>query len=258
VTRKPKKIVVRELASPAEFHAASDVAKAAWKFADRSVPAPSDLIATSHAGGLTGGAFEGKTMLGFVHGIPRNNMGQPCQHSHLLAVLPEAQGRGLSVELKLFQRRWCLARGIALVTWTYDPFLLKNAKLNMTKLRASARAFLPNFYGHMGGIYHSLPTDRFEVIWRLDDPLVEHAAMGEEMPPPPHDIPDFSPRKTPGSRVAVRFPAGAPDVYRTELERSLKARRVFAKLVTSLFDRGYEATAVTVRADGPAYVFDKR
>ena len=39
--------------------------------------APPDLIAATHAGGLTAGAFEAKRMLGFVHGIPRTNLGRP-------------------------------------------------------------------------------------------------------------------------------------------------------------------------------------
>ncbi|HEX2799157.1 MAG TPA: GNAT family N-acetyltransferase, partial [Thermoanaerobaculia bacterium] len=177
------RLVVRELRTPEEFIETTHVSKAAWGFAERSVSPASDLVAATHAGGLTAGAFAGKKMLGFVHGIPRTNLSEPCQHSHLLAVRPEEQGRGLGVKLKLFQRAWCLERGIRLVTWTYDPFLLKNAKLNVGRLHATVRSLLPDFYGHMGGIYAGLPTDRFEVNWRLDDPLVESAARGEGPPP---------------------------------------------------------------------------
>jgi chorismate synthase len=83
-------------------------------------------------------------------------------------VVPEAQGRGLSVRLKLFQRRFCLDHGIRLVTWTYDPLLVKNATLNLNRLRARATRYVRDLYGAMGGIYHGLPTDRFEVRWRLD------------------------------------------------------------------------------------------
>ncbi len=139
-----------------------DVSKAAWGFAERSVSPASDLIAATHAGGLTAAAFAGRKMLGFVHGFPRTNLAEPCQYSHLLAVLPEAQGRGLAVKLKHFQRDWCLARGVRLVTWMYDPFLVKNATLNLVRLGATADAFHPNLYGFIGGIYADLPSDRFE------------------------------------------------------------------------------------------------
>ena len=256
------RLVIRDLRTPDEFIETTHVSKAAWGFAERAVSPASDLVAATHAGGLTAGAFEGKKMLGFVHGIPRTNRGEPCQHSHLLAVKPEAQGRGLSVKLKLYQRAWCLARGIRLVTWTYDPFLLKNAKLNIGHLRATVRTFHPNFYGLMGGIYAGLPSDRFEVEWRLDDPAVARAAAGEPRPRPDTNglAVASSPRKLPvAPRLLLQFPAGAPRIYRTDHDGALKERRRFAAIVKPLFARGYAVTDVVVGADGtPAYVLDRR
>ncbi|MFI5119330.1 MAG: GNAT family N-acetyltransferase, partial [Thermoanaerobaculia bacterium] len=255
------RLVVRALRTPQEYIETTHVSKAAWGFAERSVSPASDLVAATHAGGLTAGVFEGRRMLGFVHGIPRTNLGEPCQHSHLLAVRPDAQGRGLGVKLKLFQRAWCLERGIRLVTWTYDPFLLKNARLNIGHLRATARTFHPNFYGLMGGIYAGLPSDRFEVTWRLDEPAVVRAAAGEPRPRP--DVRGLpvarSPRTLPsGSRLILPFPAGAPRIYRTDHLKALKERRLFAALVKPLFARGYGVTDVIVGADGtPAYILDR-
>ena len=254
------RLVVRELRTPEEFIETTHVSKAAWGFTERSLSPASDLVAATHAGGLTAGAFEGKKMLGFVHGIPRTNMGEPCQHSHLLAVRPDAQGRGLGVTLKLFQRTWCLERGIRLVTWTYDPFLLKNAKLNIGRLHATVRSLLPDFYGHMGGIYAGLPTDRFEVNWRLDDPVVERAARGEGHPTESaEDVPAVTrPGAIPEARrVLLPFLADAPRVYRTDPKRSLAARKRFRKLALALFAKGYEVTGVTARDGEPAYVLDR-
>jgi chorismate synthase len=255
------RVVIRELRTPEEFFETTHVSKAAWGFAERAVSPATDLVAATHAGGLTAAAFDGKEMLGFVHGIPRTNKGEPCQHSHLLAVRPDAQGRGLSTRLKLFQRAWCLERGIRLVTWTYDPFLLKNAKLNVGRLRGTVRTLLPDFYGHIGGIYAGLPTDRFEINWRLDDPLVARAARGEAPPPDGYaDVPAVTrsgtiPYDVP--RVLLPFIADAPRVYRTDPRRSLAARTRFRKLATALFARGYVVTGVTVREGEPAYVLDR-
>lgn len=255
------RVVVRELEGPAEFEKAVEVARAAWRFSARSLPAASDLVAARHAGGLTAAAYEGREMLGFVHGFPRTNRGEPCQHSHLLAVLPGAQGRGLGAALKLFQRGWCLAREIRLVTWTYDPFLVKNATLNLVRLRARATALLPDFYGPMGGIYGSLPTDRFEVSWRLDDPLVEEAIRGHG--PAPADaaaLPLAGPggRVADAPRVALPFLAGAPAAYRSDPKGSLKARLRFRAAARSLFAQGFEAISVGVRDGAPAYVLARR
>ena len=255
------RLVIRELRTPDEFIETTHVSKAAWGFAERAVSPASDLVAATHAGGLTAGAFLGGKMVGFVHGIPRTNSGEPCQHSHLLAVKPEAQGRGLSVKLKLYQRAWCLARGIRLVTWTYDPFLLKNAKLNIGHLRATVRTFYPNFYGLMGGIYAGLPSDRFEVAWRLTDPAVVRAVAGE--PRPRLEVEGLhvarSPRSLPpGPRLLLPFPAGAPRIYRTDHDGTLKERHRFAALVKPLFARGYAVTDFVVGVDGaPAYVLER-
>jgi chorismate synthase len=254
------RLVVRELRTPEEFIETTHVSKAAWGFAERSVSPASDLVAATHAGGLTAAAFEGRKMLGFVHGIPRTNLAEACLHSHLLAVRPDAQGRGLGAKLKLFQRAWCLERGIRLVTWTYDPFLLKNAKLNIGRLRATVRRLLPDFYGHMGGIYGGLPTDRFEANWRLDDPLVERAARGEGRPP--HNTAGVPAVTRPGAipeaeRVLLPFLADAPRVYRIDPERSLAARKRFRRLAMALFAAGYVVTDVAIRDGEPAYVLDR-
>jgi chorismate synthase len=254
-------LVIRELASPKEFLEAMDVSEDAWGFAPRMISPAPDLVAGAHAGGLMAGAFEGRQMLGFVFGIPRVNLGEPCQHSHLLAVRREAQGRGLSTLLKLFQRSWCLDHGIRLVTWTYDPFLLKNARLNIGKLRARAVRLLPNFYGEMGGIYGHLPSDRFEVNWRLDDRDVERSASGDRSlrEPELEGVPIFRPRaESNPSRVVLPFPGGAPETYKTDPEGATKARRVFAKGANALFAAGYEGIGVGVRSDGPCYLFKKR
>jgi predicted GNAT superfamily acetyltransferase len=270
---------IRELKSPEEFAEASQAAKAAWGFPDLMVPPPPDMITATHSGGMTAGAFEGERLLGFVHAVPRTNLGQPAIHSHLLAVRPDAQRRGLSVLLKLFQRDWCLARGIGLVTWTYDPFMLRNARLNLVRLAAVVPVFLPNFYGKVGGIYGELPSDRFEAHWRLNSPPVERAARGEtaaetkgtaatkngtdpeseSAPGKEAELPVVRSGRFPASdRVLLPFPAGFPEVFRGDLAEGVAARRRFGRLATVLFARGYEAVSVVMTAAGPAYVLERR
>ncbi len=261
MTARRARLVVRDLRTPEEFIETTHVSKAAWGFAERAVSPASDLVAATHAGGLTAGAFLGRKMLGFVHGLPRTNLPEPCQYSHLLAVLPEAQGRGLSVKLKLYQRDWCLAHGIGLVTWMYDPFLVKNATLNLMRLGASADRFHPNLYGHIGGIYADLPSDRLEIFWRLKAPRPVRAAAGEApAAPDAAGLPVArNPRALPDApRVLLPFPVGAPRIYRTDHDGTLRARRRFATLAVPLLSNGYRATDVVALPDGsPAYVLDR-
>jgi chorismate synthase len=210
---------------------------------------------------VVAGAFEGKEMLGFVTGLPRLGMGEPCLHSHMLAVVPEAQGRGLSVRLKMFQRRFCLDHGIRLVTWTYDPLLIKNAALNLNRLRARGARYVRDFYGPMGGIYQGLPTDRFEVRWRLDAPEVARAARGRAPLPAPStvaDLPRGRLRAIPrGRRLAVEVPAGAPGLYAEDPKGALRARLELRRLAETLFTRGFEATAVVPGPKTALYLFER-
>ncbi len=259
--RAPR-VHVRGLRSPAEFAAASQVAKGAWGFSDLMVPPPPDMITATHSGGMTAGAFEGERLLAFVHAVPRTNLGRPAIHSHLLAVRPDAQGRGLSVLLKLFQREWCLARGIGLVTWTWDPFMLRNARLNLVRLGAVAPVFIPDFYGAVGGIYGELPSDRLEAHWKLASRRVARAAQGEPPGPEPEEaalLPVARGGRAPSARrVLLPFPAGYPEVFRRDLAGGVAARRRFGRAAAALFADGFAAVSVVAGEGGPAYVLERR
>ena len=253
--------IVRELHDHSDYVAAQRVAKRVWGMAELQVPSTFDLQVAGHVGGMTAGAFCSGELAGFVHGFPRTDLDSPCHHSHLLAVLPKFRGRGLSVRLKLFQRRWCLARGIRLVTWTYDPLLVANARLNLVRLRARARLYLRNVYGELGGLYGPLPTDRFEVFWSLGSAAVAKAARGRAPQTPDADavgLPRATPRRIPrASRLAVEIPAGAPALFAEDPRAALRARLRLRRVAEALFDRGYEAVGLARRGEAALYVFER-
>lgn len=249
--------MLRELGSQADYAAVQRLAGTVWGFPPAQLPSTFDLQLAAHIGGLTAGAFDGRRLVGFVHGLPRTNLEEPCHHSHMLAVRRGFQGRGLAVRLKLFQRAWCLRRGIGLVTWTYDPLLIRNARLNLVRLRARAVRFLPNHYGVLGGLYGSLPTDRFEVHWRLDSREVAHAARGKA---PEFPAAAAIPVVTPGKRgptlaLPIPFEAGGPNPIDPEASRL--AQRRLARLAPALFERGYQAVSLSLLEDRAVYVFQK-
>jgi predicted GNAT superfamily acetyltransferase len=94
----------------------------------------------------------------------------------MLAVLPEYQQRGVGLRLKWAQREESLSRGLALITWTFDPMQARNANLNLRRLGATATEFLENFYGvTTASLHHGLPTDRLLVRWDLAAPRVADA-----------------------------------------------------------------------------------
>ena len=252
-------VAVRELRRLEELRAVQELAGQVWGFEDRQLPSTSDLQVVHHVGGLTAGAFVGRELVGFVHGLPRTNLSAACHHSHMLAVRPDFQGRGIAVRLKLFQRTWCLKRGIGLVTWTYDPLLVRNARLNLVRLGARAWRFIEDAYGRLGGLYGGLPTDRFEVYWKLRSRGVERAARGlfEE----PSDVARLpraiSGRQPAPRRIAVEIPAGAPGLYTRDPARASLARASLRRTSRSLFSRGYEAVSIVPSGETALYVFER-
>jgi predicted GNAT superfamily acetyltransferase len=62
--------------------------------------------------------------------------------------------------------------------WTFDPLEIKNSFLNLTKLGAVVREYIPNFYGVSSSRLHGeVPTDRLCAEWWLDSDWV-HSALG--------------------------------------------------------------------------------
>jgi predicted GNAT superfamily acetyltransferase len=160
-------IQLRDLKGMDEFLAAEQLQRVVWGAGD--VPDPADLMMVlQHEGGLVAGAFAGDVLLGYVFGFPTRE--PTVQHSHRLAVHPDARGKGLALTLKHYQRDWCLARGIDLVRWTFDPQRHTNAHLNVGRLGVVVRTILTDYYGAMQGINAGVPSDRLLAEWHLRKP----------------------------------------------------------------------------------------
>jgi predicted GNAT superfamily acetyltransferase len=104
---------------------------------------------------------------------------EPELHSHITGVLTSQQRSGVGLALKLHQRCWALERGIATITWTFDPLVRRNAAFNLARLGATADEYLENVYGSMADALNGDDeSDRLLVRWRLADPTVEAASAG--------------------------------------------------------------------------------
>lgn len=171
--------VIRDLAGMDEFLAAEALQRTVWGADD--LPDPADLMmVVQHEGGLVAGAYNGSDLVGYVFGFPTRD--PAIQHSHRLAVHPGMRGGGLAVQLKWYQRQWCLQRGISLVRWTFDPLRRTNAHLNVGRLGAIVRTYHRDYYGEMKGINAGLPSDRVLAEWFLDDERVVALASGQQVP----------------------------------------------------------------------------
>ncbi len=198
-------IVVRAARDRADFEACVLLQRAVWGLADFEMTSAIQLISTVHAGGslLLAETAAGQAV-GFAYAFAALRGGVPHLHSDMLAVLPEHQARGVGVRLKWAQRDEALARGLTLITWTFDPLQARNAHLNLRRLAATGTEFLENFYGlTTSSLHHALPTDRLLVRWDLNSPRVL-SRLQEGEPPRTEASPDL-PRAN-----DVRWQAGWP------------------------------------------------
>ncbi len=168
----------------ADFDACVLLQRAVWGLGDLEITSAIQMIASIHAGGMLHVAEspEGQTV-GFAYAFAGLRGHTPHLHSDMLAVLPEHQKLGVGVRLKWAQRQEALARGLSLITWTYDPLQARNANLNLRRLGAEASEFIEDLYGiTTSSLHHGLPTDRLLVRWELRAPRVEERAREGEPP----------------------------------------------------------------------------
>jgi len=165
--------VIRHCQGVEEMRACVGLQRDVWGFADEDLVPLRLFVVAEKVGGQVIGAFDGERMIGFTMSVPGHRAGRLYLHSHMLAVLPEYQNRGMGRRLKLFQREDALSKGIDWIEWTFDPLEIKNAFLNIERLGAIVRRYNINQYGITSSpLQGGLPTDRLVAEWWLNSPRV--------------------------------------------------------------------------------------
>jgi predicted GNAT superfamily acetyltransferase len=181
------RIVVRPLREIAEFRQCERIQEVVWGSAGVSGEL---LLVTAKHGGLVLGAFRGDRLAGFLYAFLARRRGRLIHWSHLMAVEPGFRDRGLGFRMKLEHRRRALAQGIRSIAWTYDPLQSRNAALNIHRLGAEVREYLPDCYGEFASkIECGLPSDRFVAEWRIASRRVQHRLRGKRPSIPLETLP---------------------------------------------------------------------
>jgi len=121
-----------------------------------------------HSGSYLSGAFIENKIVGAAFAFPATNDGLHL-HSHMTAVLPEFRDKGVGYALKIDQWNWAKEQKYSQLSWTFDPLVRRNAKLNIAKLGVDISAYHPNFYGDMPDALNAGDeSDRLMVSWRTD------------------------------------------------------------------------------------------
>jgi predicted GNAT superfamily acetyltransferase len=169
-----------------------------WRSTDLEAVPDHMLITLAKEGGIVLLArTQSGQAVGFGYGfLSQTKTGALKLASHQVGVLPAHQDSGLGYQIKLAQRNAALARGLTLITWTFDPLQGRNARFNMHKLGAVSCTYQRNVYGKMRDeLNQGLPTDRFRADWWLNSAHVTARLAG----PPPESRPPTCPVLNPAA-----------------------------------------------------------
>ncbi len=228
----------------------------AWQMDDTLEVVPGHMLLTFHKnGGVLLGAYAGERLVGFVTGfVGLMGNGRFKHASHMMGIHPEFQGYGIGTRLKLAQRQAVQQQGLDLITWTYDPLETANARLNIRKLGAVCRTYIPNLYGEIVGINAGLPSDRFQVDWHINSAHVASRLAGQdvgETAVPEHLIlnmvgengrPPETPKSPSEDRHFVQIPANIQALKAQDMPLARAWRQHTRQLFTDLFTKGYAVT----------------
>jgi predicted GNAT superfamily acetyltransferase len=249
-------MVIRDIVDVEEMRAVEELQKEVWGLSDRDVASVFMMAATNAVGGVLVGAFDGATLVGFAYGFVGLESGRTILHSDMLAVLPAYRGRDVGFRLKLAQRERALARGLRVMTWTFDPLQSRNARLNFGKLGVLSDRYFVNFYGEQSSSFlHTTGTDRLWVSWLLDSPRVCARAAGrapDEVSALPGESPalvrvgrDDAPESfdeveaLKGGRVLVEIPGDIGALQKQNPSLAFEWRLATRRAFTSALGAGY-------------------
>ena len=157
-----------EITHKTDINNARQIFDLTWPMDTGTEITPNLLLAMVHSGSYLSGAFIENKLVGAAFAFPATNDGLHI-HSHMTAVLPEFRDKGVGYALKIDQWNWAKKKNYSHLSWTFDPLVRRNAKLNIVKLGVDISAYHPNFYGEMPDALNAGDeSDRLMVSWRTD------------------------------------------------------------------------------------------
>lgn len=179
-------VTVRTLHDLSEIDDARVIFDTVWPIVGGGSNLPANLFkALIHAGAYASAAYvDGRSVGATIAVIAREpgDDGEPIimLHSHMAAVYDDFRNRSVGTAMKSHQRLWALEHDIPVISWTFDPLVRRNLRLNMLKLGAEVRGYERNFYGQMDDELNANDeSDRVFAWWVVDSDRANAAALGE-------------------------------------------------------------------------------
>lgn len=255
-------MLIRDFASHADRAQCVELQELTWgRGFTEKIPAAMLLVAQK-TGGVVAGAFNDQDrLLGFVFGVTGVKAGKLIHWSDMLAVRPEAQGRGLGQRLKEYQRDKCRAMGIETIYWTFDPLVARNAHLNLNTLGGRVDEYVVAMYGEATNspLQGDMPTDRFVIAWPVDP-----ARSATALDLLPDALPLAVDREggegplVDAAAVGVRVPRDITGLAAADLAAARRWRFATRRAFTHYLDRGHHVRGFVADADGGTYLLTRR
>lgn len=162
-------VEIRILTGVAEQNYAREIFDEVWPTDDGSQITANLLQAMVHNGTYASGVFVDGQIVGAAFAFPSVDEQRHLHlHSHMAAVKENFRDRNIGSTLKWHQRAWALEHGYEVITWTFDPLVRRNARLNLVKLGVQVFDYFADFYGDLPDALNAGdPTDRAMARWDL-------------------------------------------------------------------------------------------
>jgi predicted GNAT superfamily acetyltransferase len=216
-------IKVKSFQTTSEQKDARRIFDQTWAMGSGTEITPNLLQAMVHSGAYLSGAFMDDKCVGAAFAFPATTGGLHL-HSHMTAVLGEYRDQGVGYALKVDQWHWAKKNNFPEISWTFDPLVSRNAKLNLIKLGVNISSYHPNFYGDMPDALNAGDeSDRLMVSWKVlgDNPLQRELVSATK----PTDI-------------LIQIPADIVAIRSRDREENLRWRRKVRGQFLQVFEKG--------------------
>ena len=227
-------ILIDNLVTVVQQDDARNIFDKTWAMTSGTEITPNLLQAMVHSGSYLSGAFIDGKCVGAAFAFPATTGGLHL-HSHMTAVLDAYRDQGVGYALKMDQWHWAKKNNFSEISWTFDPLVSRNAKLNLIKLGVNISSYHPNFYGDMPDALNAGDeSDRLMVSWKVvgDNPLQRELVST----PNPDD-------------VLIQIPADIVAIRSEDREENLRWRRKVREQFLQAFEKGGQVVGFSANSE---------
>lgn len=234
-------IEIRELLTINDQAEGIGVFDTTWPISGGGTEITSNFMqALVHNGSYFAGALLDGKVIGAAFGFIGNHGGLHL-HSHMAAVLPEYRDLNIGTKLKFHQYDWAKSHNLPFITWTFDPLVKRNARLNILKLGVEVASYHPNFYGAMiDDLNAGDESDRLMARWEISD---RGPVSRDEMTLIPRDA------------ITIEIPEDIVEIRMLDPQKSITYRHDVRNKFQSAFQNGYSVIGFS---NTHGYVLEKK